>query len=103
VEPKPEENPIETSRKNLRRNRMSLTSYKGMAGYQGWFTAEGDGAERGWHHYEKSGKFEPGMNTIDFFSEYTKTTKQLLNLPMEVMLLFTVRMMPKALTCILNG
>jgi len=56
------------------------TSYKGlvMAGYQGWFTAEGDGAERGWHHYEKSGKFEPGMNTIDFWpdvAEYTKTYK----------------------------
>jgi hypothetical protein len=35
------------------------TAYKGlvMAGYQGWFTAEGDGAERGWHHYEKNGKF----------------------------------------------
>jgi hypothetical protein len=56
------------------------TSYKGlvMAGYQGWFTAEGDGAERGWHHYEKSGVFEPGMNTIDYWpdvSEYSKTYK----------------------------
>jgi len=49
-----------------------------MAGYQGWFTAEGDGADRGWHHYEKSGKFEPGSNTIDFWpdvTEYTKTYK----------------------------
>lgn len=57
-----------------------FTSYNGlvMAGYQGWFTAEGDGADRGWHHYEKSGKFEPGMNTIDFWPdvrEYTKTYK----------------------------
>lgn len=56
------------------------TSYKAlvMAGYQGWFTAEGDGAERGWHHYEKSGKFEPGMNTIDFWpdvTEYDRTYK----------------------------
>mgnify|MGYP001025348624 CR=1 FL=1 len=55
-------------------------SYTGlvMAGYQGWFTAEGDGAERGFHHYEKNGKFEPGMNTIDFWpdvSEYTKIYK----------------------------
>ena len=57
-----------------------FTTYKGlvMAGYQGWFTAEGDGAERGWHHYEKSGKFEPGMNTIDFWpdvAEYVKPYK----------------------------
>jgi len=57
-----------------------FTSYEGlvMAGYQGWFTAEGDGADRGWHHYEKSGKFEPGMNTIDFWPdvrEYVKTYK----------------------------
>ncbi len=56
------------------------TAYEGlvMAGYQGWFTAEGDGADRGWHHYEKSGKFEPGMNTIDFWPdvrEYVKTYK----------------------------
>jgi len=57
-----------------------FTTYKGlvMAGYQGWFTAEGDGSERGWHHYEKNGKFEPGFNTIDFWpdvTEYTKTYK----------------------------
>ena len=56
------------------------TSYDSlvMAGYQGWFTAEGDGAERGWHHYEKSGKFEPGMCTIDFWpdvSDYSITYK----------------------------
>ena len=34
----------------------NYTSYKNlvMAGYQGWFTAEGDGAERGWRHYQRS-------------------------------------------------
>ena len=55
-----------------------FTSYKGlvMAGYQGWFTAEGDGAERGWHHYEKNGKFEPGMNTIDFWPDVSEYVKQ---------------------------
>jgi hypothetical protein len=57
-----------------------FTSFEGlvMAGYQGWFTAEGDGADRGWHHYEKSGKFEPGVNTIDFWpdvKDYVKTYK----------------------------
>jgi hypothetical protein len=55
-------------------------SYKGlvMAGYQGWFTAEGDGAGRGWHHYQKGGKFEPGSTSIDFWpdvSDYPKTYK----------------------------
>jgi hypothetical protein len=49
-----------------------------MAGYQGWFTAMGDGADRGWHHYEKSGRYEPGYTTVDFWpdvSEYSKTYK----------------------------
>jgi hypothetical protein len=55
-------------------------SYNGlvMAGYQGWFTAEGDGAGRGWHHYEKNNRFEPGVSTIDFWpdvSDYSKTYK----------------------------
>ena len=65
-------------------NKHSMTTiyptYKGlvMAGYQGWFTDEGDGAERGWHHCEKGGKFEPGLCSIDFrpdVSEYEKTYK----------------------------
>lgn len=46
-------------------------SYKGlvMAGYQGWFNCEGDGADRGWTHYNKNGKFEDGSCTIDFWPE----------------------------------
>ncbi len=46
-------------------------SYKGlvMAGYQGWFNCEGDGADRGWTHYNKKGKFEDGSCTIDFWPE----------------------------------
>lgn len=56
------------------------SSYKGlvMAGYQGWFAAQGDASERGWHHYQKQGKFEPGYASIDFWpdvSEYTTTYK----------------------------
>ncbi|TLV02172.1 glycoside hydrolase family 71/99-like protein [Dyadobacter luticola] len=52
-------------------------SYKGlvMAGYQGWFTAEGDGAGRGWHHYQKNGKFEPGFTSIDFWPDVTEYSK----------------------------
>lgn len=54
------------------------TSYKGlvMAGYQGWFRAEGDGADRGWGHYGQGGEFDADNNTIDFWpdvSEYKKT------------------------------
>ena len=46
-------------------------SYQGlvMAGYQGWFNCEGDGADRGWTHYSKRGKFEDGSCTIDFWPE----------------------------------
>lgn len=52
-------------------------NYKGlvMAGYQGWFTAEGDGAGRGWHHYQKAGKFEPGFASIDFWPDVTEYSK----------------------------
>jgi glycoprotein endo-alpha-1,2-mannosidase len=46
-------------------------SYTGlaMAGYQGWFNCEGDGADRGWTHYQKNGRFEDGSCTIDFWPE----------------------------------
>src|SRR6186713_1931868 len=33
----------------------STLSNKVMCGYQGWFNAEGDGAERGWVHWTKGG------------------------------------------------
>ena len=52
-------------------------SYKGlvMAGYQGWFNAEGDGSNRGWNHYHARGLFEPGNCKFDLWpdvSEYKK-------------------------------
>ncbi|MDR1723764.1 MAG: GDSL-type esterase/lipase family protein [Tannerella sp.] len=56
-------------------------SYKGlvMAGYQGWFSCPGDGADRGWYHYAgRNGEFKPGVCTIDMWpdvSEYSKTYK----------------------------
>lgn len=59
-------------------NAQEYNSYKGlvMAGYQGWFNAPGDGAGRGWYHYEKRGSgFKPGACTIDLWpdvSEYEK-------------------------------
>mgnify|MGYP007006690478 CR=1 FL=1 len=55
-------------------------SYKGlvMAGYQGWFRADGDGSNSGWGHFGSAGKFDADHNTIDFWpdvSEYEKTYK----------------------------
>lgn len=57
------------------------TSYTGlvMAGYQGWFAAEGDGSNRGWYHYQgPNSTFKPGITNVDFWpdvSEYAKTYK----------------------------
>ena len=63
---------------SLAKNHHAATSrfmsYKGlaMAGYQGWFNAPEDGAGRGWNHYTKNGKFEPGMCTIDMWPDMTE-------------------------------
>lgn len=49
-----------------------------MAGYQGWFNCEGDGADLGWTHYSKYGVFKDGSCSIDFWpdmKEYTKSYK----------------------------
>lgn len=59
-------------------NDYMFSSYKGlvMTGYQGWFSAEGDEANRGWYHYQKDGEFAPNRSTIDYWpdvSDYTKT------------------------------
>ena len=50
---------------------ITYDSYEGlvMAGYQGWFDAPLDGAGRGWYHYERAGRFEPGYCTIDLWPE----------------------------------
>lgn len=54
-----------------------FTSYKGlvMAGYQGWFNAPDDGANRGWNHYRKGNLFEPGACTIDAWPDVTEYEK----------------------------
>lgn len=69
---------VKKSVKKYNESGCLFTTYKGlvMAGYQGWFTAEGDGSGRGWHHYQKQGKFEPGFASVDFWpdvKEYKKT------------------------------
>ena len=47
-----------------------------MAGYQGWFNTPEDGEGRGWHHYERRGKFEPGYCTIDLWPDMSEYEKQ---------------------------
>ncbi|MHC1705726.1 MAG: glycoside hydrolase family 71/99-like protein [Tenuifilaceae bacterium] len=62
---------INISAQNKHAEKSMYMSYKGlvMAGYQGWFNCEGDGADRGWTHYQKDGKFEDGSCTIDLWPE----------------------------------
>jgi len=47
-----------------------------MAGYQGWFDAPDDGAGRGWYHYSRNGRFEPGNCKIDVWPEMSEYEKQ---------------------------
>ncbi|SDE68334.1 hypothetical protein SAMN05216464_108202 [Mucilaginibacter pineti] len=47
-----------------------------MAGYQGWFAAEGDGSDRGWYHYQGNGGFYPGNTNVDFWPNITEYTKK---------------------------
>lgn len=53
---------------------ITYDSYRGlvMAGYQGWFNAQGDGENRGWYHYERKGRFRPGFCTIDLWPEVSE-------------------------------
>lgn len=44
-----------------------------MCGYQGWFHAEGDGTDFGFHHYQgRGGKFEPGNCSIDIWPDMSE-------------------------------
>jgi hypothetical protein len=43
-----------------------------MAGYQGWFAAEGDDSNRGWHHYGIKSGDSPGPTTIDMWPDMTE-------------------------------
>lgn len=42
---------------------------KVMCGYQGWFTAPGDGTGIDWFHYARKGKFEPGSSNIEYWPD----------------------------------
>jgi hypothetical protein len=48
-------------------------SNKVMCGYQGWFNAEGDGAERGWVHWtRRRGPFAPGNVKVDLWPDVSE-------------------------------
>lgn len=51
----------------------STLTGKVMCGYQGWFNAEGDGAERGFNHWSKRrGSLAPGNAKIDLWPDMTE-------------------------------
>lgn len=57
---------------NRSSNRYSSYTNLVMAGYQGWFAAEGDDSNIGWHHYGIKGGDSPGPTTIDMWPDMTE-------------------------------
>src|SRR5262249_44557631 len=57
---------------------VDLTTMKGkvLCGYQGWFTTPRDGSDKGWSHYGRRGKFEPGSCTIDLWPDVSELTAE---------------------------
>lgn len=45
---------------------------KVLCGYQGWFTAEGDGMDMGWNHWRGRDGFKPGSCTIDLWPDMSE-------------------------------
>jgi hypothetical protein len=43
-----------------------------LCGYQGWFSAPGDGSGRGWRHYPFGNRFQPGSCNIDLWPDVTE-------------------------------
>ncbi|MFO0903033.1 MAG: glycoside hydrolase family 71/99-like protein [Pirellulales bacterium] len=52
----------------------SSLSGRVVCGYQGWFTTAVDGAEKGWAHYQRNGRFEPGCCSIDLWPDVSELT-----------------------------
>src|SRR6516225_2159518 len=51
----------------------STLTGKVMCGYQGWFNAEGDGAERGWTHWTRGrGPLGPNNAKIDLLPDVSE-------------------------------
>lgn len=51
---------------------VSTLTGKVMCGYQGWFCTPDDGAGRGWVHYARGGRFEPGSCNIDLWPDVSE-------------------------------
>jgi hypothetical protein len=45
---------------------------KVLCGYQGWFTAPGDGSGKGWSHYPREGAFRPSSCSIDLWPDMSE-------------------------------
>ena len=58
---------------NVRGVDATTLNGKVMCGYQGWFNAAGDGAERGWVHWTKGrGPLEPGKAKVDLWPDVSE-------------------------------
>lgn len=57
---------------------LLYTSYENlvMAGYQGWFAAEGDDSNRGWYHYKNDCGFSPECSSIDMWPDMAEYPKK---------------------------
>ena len=62
--PKDPDKPVEVPEMVYDETGLSYTSLDQLV-----MAAEGDGSDRGWYHYQRAGKFEPGFSTIDFWPE----------------------------------
>ncbi len=55
----------------------STLTGKVMTGYQGWFNAEGDGADRGWVHWTKArGPLAPGNAKFDLWPDVSELSSE---------------------------
>jgi len=51
---------------------VSTLDRKVMVGYQGWFTAAGDGSGIDWNHYVVNKRFEPGFCHIEYWPDVSE-------------------------------
>ena len=55
-------------------SRVDTSTLRGkvMCGYQGWFSAAGDGTRLGWRHWGRRGEFRPGRCSIDLWPDVSE-------------------------------